>query len=82
MPPNGDGARLDDEEYGRLRHSAVTHRMRLLVRLCGEVGLRPTEIVRLRPESVRISPHDGAAHSFLVVSGDDGDRDAYLPGET
>jgi len=79
MPANGDRTRLADEQYERLRDGATTHRTRLLVRLCGEVGLRPTEIVQLRPPLIRVTPHDGTPHHFLVVPEEDGTRDAYLP---
>ena len=74
---------LDRAGYARLRRAGETTRQRLLVRLCGEVGLRPAEIARIRLEDVRAHVHDGNVHYFLSVRTDDGShaRDAYLPRE-
>ncbi|MBP1987682.1 bacterio-opsin activator domain-containing protein [Halolamina salifodinae] len=40
---------LDREAYQRVRRAARTHREELVVRLCGEAGLRPAEQARVRP---------------------------------
>ncbi|ESP87047.1 bacterio-opsin activator-like protein [Candidatus Halobonum tyrrellensis G22] len=59
--------------YDRLRRATRTYRADLVVRLCGEVGLRPSEVVSVGPDDVRAV---GDAR-FL----DAGGRDAYLPAE-
>ena len=81
MEARGTGT-LDGDGYARLRRAGETNRQRLLVRLCGEAGLRPAEIARIRPADVRARVHDGV-HYFLRVRADDGShaRDAYLPRE-
>ena len=63
--------------YERLRRATRTHREDLLLRLCGEAGLRPAEMARLRADDT--VAHEG--HYFLVVRGPSGgvDREAYLP---
>ncbi|PSQ22148.1 hypothetical protein BRD04_05095 [Halobacteriales archaeon QS_9_67_17] len=74
---------LDKAGYARIRRACETNRQRLLVRLCGEVGLRPVEIARIQPGDIRAHVHDGNVHYFLRVRGDGGSnaRDAYLPRE-
>ncbi|MFA1609631.1 bacterio-opsin activator domain-containing protein [Halobellus rubicundus] len=64
-------------EYRRLRRATETHREDLVLRLGGEVGLRPGEMTRVRLADVE--SHDGT--HFLAVRDADGDvaRDAYLP---
>lgn len=57
--------------YDRLRRATRTHRSDVIVRLCGEVGLRPSEVVTVRPDDVVTV--DGTR--FL----DMGDREAVLP---
>jgi hypothetical protein len=84
-----EGARgrdeLDDAGYEALRRETSTYREQLVVRLAGEVGLRPGEMVRIRPRDVSARVHDGQVHYFLTVSGEGGDevasRDAYLPAD-
>jgi PAS domain-containing protein len=72
---------MDQEGYERLCQVASTHRKQLVIRLCGDVGLRPDEIARLRPGDVRARVHDGELHHLLAVRDEHGgtDRDAYLP---
>lgn len=57
--------------YDRLRRATPTHRSDLLVRLCGEVGLGPSEVVTVRQDDV------------VTVDGtrllDVGTREAVLP---
>jgi hypothetical protein len=59
--------------YEQLRLATRTHREDLVVRLCGEVGLQPGEIVAVAPDDVL--EVDGG--QFLRV----GDREAFLPPE-
>jgi len=70
--------RLNAREYERLREATTTHREELVVRLCGEVGLRAAEISRLRPADI-----DGGRErsgQFLTVrEADGGQRTAYAP---
>lgn len=70
-------ALLSDAEYERLRRAAATHREDLVVRLAGEVGLRPDEMTRLRPDDVV----DYGDQFLLTVRENDGDREAYLPAD-
>jgi len=69
--------------YDRLRQAADTYREALVVRLCGEVGLRPPEIARVRPSDFRtVSTASGTHHLLAVPSGDDSGqpvREAYVP---
>lgn len=60
--------------YRRLRRATETHRADLVVRLAGEVGLRPAEMARLRPGDV----HERAGAYLLHVRGERA-RTAYLP---
>jgi hypothetical protein len=43
---------ISPRTYDRLRRATRTHREDLVVRLCGEVGLRPREVVAVRPSDV------------------------------
>ncbi|PSQ27296.1 bacterio-opsin activator [Halobacteriales archaeon SW_10_68_16] len=70
--------RLTAREYEQLRRATGTHREELLVRLCGEAGLRAAEITRLRPGDVTTRDDGGSTRYFLTVRGDD-EREAYLP---
>jgi hypothetical protein len=71
---------LERREYESLLDAAETYREALVIRLCGDVGLRPPELARLTIgdiEQVRIDP----PRYLIRVSTDDGarDRTAYLP---
>ncbi|AQL44105.1 hypothetical protein BV210_15945 [Halorientalis sp. IM1011] len=72
---------LTPSAYRRLRRATETLRAELVVRLAGEVGLRPAEIARVRPGDVGIYERDGTDHYFLAVPDEDGGtaRRAYLP---
>ncbi|MEY7847839.1 bacterio-opsin activator domain-containing protein [Natrarchaeobius sp. A-rgal3] len=76
----GDASTLSSRAYETVLDGAETYREALVVRLCGEVGLRPAELVRLTVddvEQVRIDPP-----RYLVrIPGDEdrGRRTAYLP---
>ncbi len=74
-----EGVRLTEREYEHLRRSAETHREELLVRLCGEVGLRAAEITRIRPGDVASQGGEGSTRYFLTVREGDGQREAYVP---
>ena len=69
--------------YDRLRQAASTYREALVIRLCGEVGLRPPEIARVRPGDFRtVSTNNGTHHLLSVPSaGDSAEpvREAYVP---
>ena len=75
-----DSSALSRERYESLLDAADTYREALVVQLCGDVGLRPTELTELtieRVEQVRIEPP-----RYLIrvpaVDGRSG-RTAYLP---
>lgn len=71
--------RLGPQEYEQLRRATETYREELLVRLCGEAGLRASEIARLRPGDV--SEHGDDGEYFLTVREGEGEtRTGYLPG--
>ncbi|MGB9965538.1 bacterio-opsin activator domain-containing protein [Halobacterium sp. CBA1126] len=74
-------AALSETAYERLRRATETHREELVVRLAGEVGLRPAEISRVRPEDVATHDRADVTHHFLRVRDEDDTvaRDAYLP---
>jgi len=70
---------LTEADWERLCGAAETHRTELVLRLCGEAGLRAAEVPRVRPADVRRGPtgHGGA---FLTVRDGSGapTREAYL----
>ncbi|WP_455448515.1 bacterio-opsin activator domain-containing protein [Natrinema thermotolerans] len=74
------GAVLRRREYESLLDAAETYREALVIRLCGDVGLRPAELTRLtidHVDQVRIDPP-----RYLVRVPTDDERDertAYLP---
>ncbi|RLM56679.1 bacterio-opsin activator [Halobellus sp. Atlit-31R] len=68
----------DAQAYERLRRATRTHREDLVLRLGGEVGLRPAEMTRVRLADVETQRD----HRFLSVRDADGVvREAYLPAE-
>jgi predicted DNA binding protein len=70
--------RLTEREYERLREVTETRREDLVVRLCGEVGLRVGEVTRLVPSDLERG--NGRSDAFLVVrEADGGRRSAYVP---
>jgi predicted DNA binding protein len=75
------GFEVTPSAYRRLRRATETFRAELVVRLAGEVGLRPAEIARVRPGDVGTYDRDGTDHYFLTVPDADGGtaRRAYLP---
>ena len=70
--------RLTAREYEQFRRATATHREELVVRLCGEVGLRAVEVVAVRPSD--FTDRQGSDGRFLAVQETDGDtRTAYVP---
>jgi predicted DNA binding protein len=61
----------DSGTYEQLRRAATTHREDLVIRLGGEVGLRPLEMSQLTPGHI----HTHGEHYFLTLP----ERLAYLP---
>lgn len=59
--------------YERLRRATRSHRSDLVVRLCGEVGLQPSEVVSVGPDDI----HQIGGSRFLAV----GNREAFLPAD-
>ena len=80
MSRQREPVRLTEYEYETLRRATETHREELLVRLCGEAGLRAGEIARLRPDDVTGNGGQGRAQYFVQVrEASGGTRTAYLP---
>ncbi|WP_135364356.1 bacterio-opsin activator domain-containing protein [Halosimplex halophilum] len=74
---------LTSAGYERLRRAAATYREAVVVRLCGEVGLRPAEVARVRPGHLWTASTRAGAHHLLTVVDDAGEtvRDAYVPAD-
>jgi predicted DNA binding protein len=70
---------LSDREYRRIREATRTYREELLVRLAGEVGLRPREMADIAIEDGREYETQGTVHHLLAVDGPKGGRLAYVP---
>ena len=82
MSEVAEGVRLTEREYEQIRRSTETHREELLVRLCGEVGLRAAEITHVRPGDVTSSGEQERTRYFLTVRESGGEtREAYLPAQ-
>ena len=80
MAETAEEIRLTEREYEQLRQSTETYREELLVRLCGEVGLRAAEIPRLTPADVKSLGGEGRTQYFVTVhESNGGTREAYLP---
>jgi hypothetical protein len=80
MNDAAEDIRLTAREYEQLRQSTETYREELLVRLCGEVGLRAAEIPELTPADVTSQGGEGRTRYFLTVrEGNGGRRKTYLP---
>ncbi len=74
------GAVLTRREYESLLDAAETYREALVVRLCGDVGLRPTELTRLSIDDIEQVRIDPPRYLIRVPIADDrGTRTAYLP---
>lgn len=70
---------LDERTYHRVRRATRTYREDLVIRLAGEVGLRPAEMTRVTLADVSESAVEGRMHYLLSVEGSSGERRAYLP---
>lgn len=85
-----DSSTLTKGEYDRLLEAAETYREALVVRLCGEVGVRPAELVRLSSGDIDRVTADPPRYLLRIPNGDseeradrttlpDQTRTAYLP---
>ena len=80
MLVQGDGRRLTERGYERLRRATRTHREELVLRLCAEAGLRSGEFARLRPSDVTGEGGETSVQYYVAVrEADGGSRTAYLP---
>ncbi|WP_227356572.1 bacterio-opsin activator domain-containing protein [Haladaptatus salinisoli] len=73
---------LTTAEYERLRRGTETYREDIVVALAGRVGLRPSELTRVRPADLR--PHERGDERFYLLAIPEGDgetRDAYVPAD-
>ncbi|UPV76094.1 helix-turn-helix domain-containing protein [Halorussus limi] len=71
---------LTTAEFERLRRRAETYREDLVVALAGRVGLRPSEMTRVRPADLREFERGSEVHHLLAVPEGDGEtRDVYVP---
>ncbi|SIR74056.1 bacterio-opsin activator domain-containing protein [Natronorubrum thiooxidans] len=75
-----DSSMLSREHYESLLDAAETYREALVVRLCGDVGLRPTELTELTVDSIEQVRIDPPRYLIRVPAVNDGSRrTAYLP---
>ncbi|QLH82755.1 bacterio-opsin activator domain-containing protein [Halosimplex pelagicum] len=81
--PDDAAEPLTAAAYERLRRAATTYRESVVVRLCGEVGLSPAEVARVRPDDFRTVSTRAGTHHLLTVVDDEGDavRDAHVPAD-
>jgi len=73
---------LTTANYEQLRQAAETYREVIVVRLCGEVGLRPPEIGRVTPGDFETRSTSNGTHHLLAVANPNGEgtaRHAYVP---
>ncbi|SFS75617.1 bacterio-opsin activator domain-containing protein [Halostagnicola kamekurae] len=87
-----DSPTLTADRYDRLLEAAETYREALVVRLCGEVGVRPAELARLSSDDIdrvgtdppryllRIPPEESESNAGLEAPAER-TRTAYLPTE-
>jgi len=71
---------LTSREYDQLCEATETYREELVVRLCGEVGLRAAEITRLRPADLA-NERERSGRFLAVREAGGGRRTAYVPAE-
>ncbi|AHF99036.1 histidine kinase [Halostagnicola larsenii XH-48] len=85
-----DSSTLTRDRYDRLLEAAETYREALVVRLCGEVGVRPAELARLSSGDIDRVTADPPRYLLRIPNGDfeehadrdtppDRTRTAYLP---
>ncbi|QLK25485.1 helix-turn-helix domain-containing protein [Natrinema zhouii] len=80
MSLKGTGeAVLSRQEYESLLEAAETYREALVIRLCGDVGLRPAELTRLTIDDIEQVRIDPPRYLMRVPTDDRGTRTAYLP---
>lgn len=70
---------LTEADYRRVLEATRTYREELVVRLAGEVGLRPAEMAQISLDDVREHERDGVVHYLLAVDGNNDGRLAYVP---
>ncbi|WP_306057564.1 bacterio-opsin activator domain-containing protein [Natronococcus wangiae] len=71
---------LSRQQYESLLDAAGTYREALVVRCCGDVGLRPSELARLSIDAIDQVQTEPPRYLLRIPAGDDGDRrTAYLP---
>ncbi|WP_265111257.1 bacterio-opsin activator domain-containing protein [Halosolutus halophilus] len=74
------GVILGRREYESLLNAAETYREALVIRLCGDAGLRPAELTRVTIDDVEQVRIDPPRYLIRVPTGDgDRGRTAYLP---
>ncbi|MFW5937548.1 MAG: bacterio-opsin activator domain-containing protein [Halanaeroarchaeum sp.] len=78
MDDSTDGP-LPDREYRRVLDATRTYREELVVRLAGEVGLRPREMAEITLADGRRYAVEGTVHHLLGIEGSNGHRLAYVP---
>ncbi|MFP9190405.1 bacterio-opsin activator domain-containing protein [Natronosalvus vescus] len=71
---NAESVALTPRQYEGILNAADTYREALVVRLCGEVGLRPVELARLRPGDVRQLRDDPPRYGLAVRDGSQANR--------
>lgn len=75
-----DPSELTRDEYELLLDAAETYREALVVRLCGDVGLRPTELAAITVDDIDQVRIDPPRYLIRVPDTDGGSgRTAYLP---
>ncbi|MFC4437260.1 MULTISPECIES: bacterio-opsin activator domain-containing protein [Natrialbaceae] len=71
---------LSRQQYESLLDAAETYREALVVRCCGDVGLRPSEIARLSTDAIDQVQTEPPRYLLRLPAGEDGNRrTAYLP---
>ncbi len=80
MRGEGKTEYLTTREFERLRRGTETYREDLVVTLAGRVGLRASEMTRIRPADLRDNDRTGGRSFFLTVPEGNGEtREAYVP---
>ena len=78
MSEHRTGEMLTERTYKQLRRASETHREELAVRLCGEAGMRASEIATLRPGDVTENVEGGHRRTFVSLGGRTGFLSADL----
>ncbi|WP_336360328.1 bacterio-opsin activator domain-containing protein [Haladaptatus sp. ZSTT2] len=69
---------LTPEAFERLKRATETYREDLVVTLMGDAGLRPSEVVCVRPRDLSTRERGGGSHALLTVGTDQESRVMYL----